>query len=63
MRPLFLLDFLAFVPGGDSFLDFLRPFNLSAALVAIFGLEKNLLFAVLAEEALLMLKLLGHGDL
>lgn len=63
MRPLFLLDFLALVPGGDNFLDLLRPFNLSAALVAIFGLEKNLLFAVLAEEALLMLKLLGHGDL
>ena len=63
MEPLFLLDFLNFVPGGDSLLDFLRPLKLSTALVAVFGLEKNLLFAVLAEETLLSLKLLSHCDL
>ncbi len=57
------MTFLFFLPGGDDFLDFLRPLNLPAALVAVLGLEKNLTLTVLAEEPLLLLKLLGHGDL
>jgi hypothetical protein len=63
VEPLLLLDFLDLGPRGNGLLDFLRPLNLPAALVAIFGLEKNLLFAILAEEALLLLKLRGHSNL
>jgi len=43
-------------------LDLFWPLNFSAAFVAVLGLEKNFLFAVLAEESLLSLKVLGHCE-
>jgi len=43
-----------FLKCGDDFLDFLRPLNLSAAVVAVFSLKKNLTFAVFAEESMLL---------
>lgn len=45
--------FLLRLPRGEDLLDFLRPLNLSAAFVAIAGLEKNLALTVLAEKSLL----------
>ena len=47
-----LLLFL--LPSSKDFLDFFRPLDLSAAIVAIFGLEEDLAFAVVAEESLLL---------
>jgi hypothetical protein len=47
-----LLFFL--LPSSKDFLDFFRPLDLSSAIVAIFGLEKDLVFAVVAEESLLL---------
>ncbi len=50
-----LVTLLFFIlPSIEDFLDFFRPLNLSAAIVAIFGLEKDLAFAVVAEESLLL---------
>lgn len=58
-----LVTFLFFfLPSGDDFLDFLRPLNLSAAFVAVLGLEKNLALTVVAEESLLA-RFLCLGDL
>jgi len=45
--------FLLRAPRGEDLLDLLRPLNLSAAVVAVSGLEKNLALTVLAEESLL----------
>lgn len=43
-----------FLPSIEDFLDFFRPLNLSAAIVTIFGLEKDLALTVVAEESLLL---------
>jgi len=43
-------------------LDFLGPLDLSAAVVAVFGLEKHLMLTVIAEKPLL-LRLFDFGDL
>jgi hypothetical protein len=43
-------------------LDLLRPLDLSAAVIAIFGLEKHLMSTVIAEKPLL-LRLFGAIDL
>jgi len=45
---------LFFLPSIEDFLDFFRPLNLAAAIVAILGLEKDLALAVVAEESLLL---------
>jgi len=55
-----LLRFL--LPGGDDFLDLFGPLDLSATVVAVFGLEKHLMSTVIAEKSLL-LRLFGVSDL
>jgi hypothetical protein len=52
---------LILLPGGEDLLDFLRPFNLAAALVAELGLEKGLTFTVRAEESWLLDGFLSNG--
>jgi len=52
--------FLLRVPRGENLLDLLRPLNLSAAAVAIVGLEKNLALTILAEKPLLQ-RFLDNG--
>ena len=49
------------LPRSEDFLDRFGPFNLSAALVAVLGLEKNLTLAIVAEESLLLLNILRRG--
>ncbi len=58
-----ILLFLLGLPGRDELLDLFRPLNLSAAFVAVLGLEKNLALTVRAEKSLLWKDFLGHGDI
>jgi hypothetical protein len=44
---------LLLVPRSENPLDLLGPLNLSAAVVAVLGLEEDLALAVIAEESLL----------
>jgi hypothetical protein len=44
---------LLLVPRSENPLDLLGPLNLSAAVVAVLGLEEDLALAVIAKESLL----------
>jgi hypothetical protein len=47
--------FLLFLfPCCEDLLDLLRPLNFSAAILTVFGLEKNFVMTVFAEESLLL---------
>jgi len=67
MKPIVVLRlavllFFPLLPSGDDLLDLFGPLDLSATVIAVFGLEKHLASTVIAEKPLLLM-LLEAGDL
>ncbi|HYW00337.1 MAG TPA: hypothetical protein VE862_02645 [Candidatus Acidoferrum sp.] len=56
-------SFLLFLPRGDNFLDLFGPLDFSAAAVAVFGLEKYFMLAVLAKEPFLALNAFSYSHM
>jgi len=56
-------SYLLFLPRGDNFLGLFGPLDFSAAAVAVFGLEKYFMLAVLAKEPFLALNTFSYSHM